>query len=619
MSFGYSVGDLVLLTQLAFKVVQNSQKACGEYDELTREVTSLHTVLRRLRHEVAKPESPINRPGDTYQEDLEPMVGSCEEILRTLDAILDKYNALNEKERSGRKLWQRFRFGNGQMSDLVQLRAKLSYHASAISLTLNLISTETIGRVEKQMVEAGGDLKEIRFALNEMAAQMMSSSNQEGSVWTAYADDDITFWKELRSELARKKFTSTVLKKNRNIIIAYVKELGSRGLFDEEDPYEIHLSDAKNPDTGPESYPTSSSSTEPFNAPKTEPDANANAERMPKMSRLQKEGGLDREKARRWQEEEDIARLTQAAPRRRRSINAAENSSIYNHEVDYKRKFQDFSQTSPSLGRSDATFHYVETESLLLNSISHAYTFGYLPQCIKFISNPPLSAVSKEKQYTVLSEGIMDHILSKLDALDTEDNDAVRASKKDLARHADTVLTSLDQVEKRDEFLNSLGQRILWEKTLSESLHEMWHVYYENIAISCISSITERFEGEIWYGDLLEDIRQHSSKCLYAIEQTNKQIDLRAQDLELINDMETMTTAIGYLKNKDWRWEDISRNSGSWIPGQSIKISIDTTEGIVSRSAGPPCYYATPQGSKGKACLASHYFHESGSNYRKLP
>ena len=64
MSFGYSVGDFVLLTQLARQVVQNSRKACGAHDELTSEVTRLHIVLRRLEAEVSKPGSILTRSDD---------------------------------------------------------------------------------------------------------------------------------------------------------------------------------------------------------------------------------------------------------------------------------------------------------------------------------------------------------------------------------------------------------------------------------------------------------------------------------------------------------------------------------------------------------------------------
>ncbi len=60
MSFGWSGSDVFLLVQLAWKIIENTRKACGEYKELARETLRLHAVLQRLEQEVAKPESPSN-------------------------------------------------------------------------------------------------------------------------------------------------------------------------------------------------------------------------------------------------------------------------------------------------------------------------------------------------------------------------------------------------------------------------------------------------------------------------------------------------------------------------------------------------------------------------------
>ncbi len=174
MSFGYSTGGVILLAQLAWTVVQNSRKACGEHDELTREVSSLHVVLQRLGYEVTKPESPINRPGGTCREELEVVAGGCRWVLKILDQILEKYLALSETERSARKLWQKIKFGNGEMTDLADLRGKMTFYTSALSLLLNIVSLGTIGRVEQQMNHAGGDLKEIRIAVNDITAHLMT-------------------------------------------------------------------------------------------------------------------------------------------------------------------------------------------------------------------------------------------------------------------------------------------------------------------------------------------------------------------------------------------------------------------------------------------------------------
>ena len=239
MSFGYSIGDAVLLTQLAWKTVQNARKACGEHDELTQEALSLHVVLRRLEQEAEKPESPFNgvQSGDSDKEELQVIIDGCRRVLSVLDQVLTKYNALGEQERSTRKLWQKIKFGNGKIANLAETRAKLTYYTSAMSLFLNMVATGTMGRVEQQMNDAGGDLKEIKVAVNGIAAHLISSSNRhEGSILTAYADDDRAVWKEFRRELLEDGFSSSVIQKHKILIKAYIEELGSRGLFDEEDP-----------------------------------------------------------------------------------------------------------------------------------------------------------------------------------------------------------------------------------------------------------------------------------------------------------------------------------------------------------------------------------------------
>ena len=193
-------------------------------------------MLKRLEHEVAKPENPVNKPGDSYWEELEFIASRCHRVLKVLDQILKSYNALSEVERSGRKLWQKIKFGNGQMADLADYRSKLVYYTSTMSLWLNTISTGTMGRVEKQMNDAGGDLKEIKEVVNGIAARLIAKDRSEGSVLTAYPDDDRAIWKEIRRELIGDGFSSAVIGKHKHLIKAYIEELGARGLLDDADP-----------------------------------------------------------------------------------------------------------------------------------------------------------------------------------------------------------------------------------------------------------------------------------------------------------------------------------------------------------------------------------------------
>ena len=234
MSFGFSPGDVVLLVQLAWKTVQNSRKACGEHAELTRETTSLHVNLQRLARETAKPESPINRPSDTCKQDLAPIVEGCGKALDVLDKILEKYNALGDEERSKGKLWKAVRFGNRDLANVKDLRLKLTYYTSNLSLFLNMVSLGSMGIVEKRMYEAGGDLKDIRRAVNDITSHLKSGTNREGSVMTDYADDKAV-WRAFRRELVKEGFSSDVIRKHKDTIQAYVKKLGSRDRLDDED------------------------------------------------------------------------------------------------------------------------------------------------------------------------------------------------------------------------------------------------------------------------------------------------------------------------------------------------------------------------------------------------
>lgn len=86
------------------------------------------------------------------------------------------------------------------------------------------------------MNDAGGDLKEIKQAVNGITAHLVAKDRSEGSVLTAYPDDDRIFWNELRRELIENGFSSFVIKKHSHLIKAYIGELGARGLLDDAEP-----------------------------------------------------------------------------------------------------------------------------------------------------------------------------------------------------------------------------------------------------------------------------------------------------------------------------------------------------------------------------------------------
>ncbi|KAI4184646.1 MAG: hypothetical protein LQ346_006065 [Caloplaca aetnensis] len=233
MSFGCSIGDIVLLSNLAWKTIQNTRNACGEHHELTSELLTFHTVLRRLELEVSKPESPLNSPGDSSKEDVERIVSGCRKPLSLLNKVVEKYNLLSQEEKSLKKLWLQVRFGNGEVANTRDIRGKISSHTSALTLYLNLMATGSVGRVEKQMEDAGSDLREVKKAVNNLTARLVIGPHSEGSVLTTRTNDDKAVWKEFRRSLLKEGFDSSLLKKHKSLIEAYLRELGERGVLDD--------------------------------------------------------------------------------------------------------------------------------------------------------------------------------------------------------------------------------------------------------------------------------------------------------------------------------------------------------------------------------------------------
>ncbi|CZR55988.1 uncharacterized protein PAC_05876 [Phialocephala subalpina] len=199
----------------------------------------MHKVLQRLHHGLADPKSILHRSDNERANELQEVVAGCEGILRVVDSTVKKYDALGDNKRAGKKLWKKIKFGNGEVGDLAALRLKLSTHTSAISMMITLCQSGSQGRMEEKLTNVGGDLEGIRSKVDWIAAKM-AAQNKDGTVWTTYTNDDRILWRQLRTELNREGYDSSVLRKYKHLIKSYVRELGKRGAFDQvgfdEDP-----------------------------------------------------------------------------------------------------------------------------------------------------------------------------------------------------------------------------------------------------------------------------------------------------------------------------------------------------------------------------------------------
>lgn len=83
-----------------------------------------------------------------------------------------------------------------------------------------------------------------------------------------------------------------------------------------------------------------------------------------------------------------------------------------------------------------------------LEAISSIFHTTLKPQCRDFIAYPPSDVKARDTEYKRLSETILAHIILKLDAVETEGDEGLRAKRKELIRETQAILANLDSVGK---------------------------------------------------------------------------------------------------------------------------------------------------------------------------
>jgi hypothetical protein len=222
MSFGYSVGDFVLLVQLAHRTIRNCQRAGTEYVEVAHQVRCLRSVLRILRADAERPDSRIFQQDRAATAQLIAAADGCKNILDNLNYILDK--------------------------ELAAIRGKLIVYTSTISVLIDAMQLRAADRLEattirvEDKVEAGfadmkSEFEHIRKEIYTIAVQKRAEE-REGTAMSSlslstYAGDEKAVWQDFRRVLIQKGFRSRTLEIHREVLEAYMLRLDQSGLLDQ--------------------------------------------------------------------------------------------------------------------------------------------------------------------------------------------------------------------------------------------------------------------------------------------------------------------------------------------------------------------------------------------------
>ena len=111
--------------------------ALGEFQELSRELSSLHTILHELEDEAKIPTSLLNRRGSDRKPELDRLLTNLSTTLKQIEDIVERYHSLG---RDQKKTWDRVKFAT---KDLAELRSKVQSHINGINLFISNSSHST--------------------------------------------------------------------------------------------------------------------------------------------------------------------------------------------------------------------------------------------------------------------------------------------------------------------------------------------------------------------------------------------------------------------------------------------------------------------------------------------
>ena len=235
MSFGFSVSDITSLVQLTTRTYQGWKRACGEYADITHDLSSLNIILSRVAFEVKSPTSLLLHHDHDLSR-LREIATNCRGVVDQLATIVSKYDGIVLSRRNN---WERIRFGQ---KNLDGIRDKLTLQITALGTYLDILGVSAIGRMDNKL----DGLTEMRNVIDGLAAEIRAG-RREGSVMTTYEDDEKEVWRQFRREMISEGFSSENFKKVRSHIRKYVKRMTEAGLLDEDVPKE-----SEDDDRGPE-------------------------------------------------------------------------------------------------------------------------------------------------------------------------------------------------------------------------------------------------------------------------------------------------------------------------------------------------------------------------------
>ena len=123
MSFGYGV-DIMAISGLALKVYTAYKDAPDDYRNIADEVNSLHIIIEEAAQHFEN-----TTLSNKKQQRGKKVLEGCQNVLKDLDALIEKYNVLAPANANTSQVFQRIKLGT---EDIVTLRTRLTSNTTLL-------------------------------------------------------------------------------------------------------------------------------------------------------------------------------------------------------------------------------------------------------------------------------------------------------------------------------------------------------------------------------------------------------------------------------------------------------------------------------------------------------
>lgn len=114
MSIGVGVGDIIKLTEYAWRLYKGYKDSSATFAQITTELQSLYVVLAETS-DFLRENDENNQLFTSRRNRLSILHDQCDDVLKTMEALHRQYNSLGTQQQ---RAWDRMRLGLKDISDL---------------------------------------------------------------------------------------------------------------------------------------------------------------------------------------------------------------------------------------------------------------------------------------------------------------------------------------------------------------------------------------------------------------------------------------------------------------------------------------------------------------------